>query len=101
MTNVRTPNPLVIFFVRRDILLMCVGVRMQISMKNLKTWVTIISARSKVIRHMNAKKEPCMHQDLKVSATTIRIMDIEILSVDLSPLGTKKNSKGKKSWKLL
>ena len=87
MTKVRIPNPLIIFVVRKDILLMCVGARMQISMTNLKTWVTIISAISKVIRHMNARQEPCMHQDLKVTATTTRSMDIEPLSIDIIPCG--------------
>ena len=44
---------------------MCTRERMKIIMENIKTWVTIISAISKVIRHMNARKEPCMHQYLK------------------------------------
>ena len=37
MKKVRTPNPLVIFLVRKDILLMCVGARMKIIMSNLRT----------------------------------------------------------------
>ena len=84
MIKVITPNPLIIFVVRRDILLMSTGARMQISMTNLKTWVTIKSAKRKVIRQMNAKPEPYMHQYLKVTSTTIRSMDIEPLSADLS-----------------
>ena len=90
MTKVRTPNPLVIF-VRKDILLIYVGARMQINMTNLKTWVTIKSAKSKVIKHMYARLKPSGHQVLKVTATTVRSMDIEILSVDLSPCGHQKN----------
>ena len=77
--------------VRKDILLMCARERMQISMTNLKTLVTIISAISKDIRHMNAGLKPLGHQDLKVTITTIRIMDIEPLSVDPSPFGHQTN----------
>ena len=58
MTKVRTPKPLVIFVVSNDILLMCAGERMQISMTNLKTWVIVTSEINKVIRHMNARQEP-------------------------------------------
>ena len=64
---------------------------MKISMTNLKIWVTIISAINKVIKHMNARQEPCMHQDLKVTTTTVRSMDIEPLSADLNPCGHQKN----------
>ena len=91
MTKVRTPNPLVIFVVRKDILLICAEARMQISMENLKTWITLISARSKVIRHMNAKQKPYMHQDLKVTTRTVRSMDIDPSNVDLSPCGHQTN----------
>ena len=66
---------------------------MQISMTNLKIWVTIISAISKAIRNMNGKLEPCIHQDLKFVATTVRSMDIELLSVDLSLCGHQTNQK--------
>ena len=41
--------------------------------------------------HMSARLEPWMHQDLKVTATNIRSMDIQPLSVDLSPCGHPKN----------
>ena len=95
-TKLRIPNPLVIFVVRKDILLMFVGARMQINMKNLKIWVTFISAINKVIMHMNARQEPCMHQDLKVTTTTVKSMDIEPSSVDLSPCGHKTNQQRKK-----
>ena len=61
--------------------------RMQISMSNLKTWITVTSAIRKVIKHMNAKPKPCMNQDLKVTGTTIRNMDIEPLSADPNPYG--------------
>ena len=37
ITKVRTPNPLVIIVVRKDIMLMCAGERMQINMSNLRT----------------------------------------------------------------
>ena len=87
MTKVITPNLLVIFVVRKEILLMCVRERMQISMTNLKTWVTIINTISKVIRHMNARHESCMHQDLKVTTTTVRSMDIEPSNAYLSLCG--------------
>ena len=85
MTKVRTPNPLVIIVVRKDMLLMCARTRIQISMSNLRTWVTAISEKRKVIRHMNTKPKPCMHQDLKVIATIVRNMDIETLNVDPNP----------------
>ena len=91
MTKVRTPNQLVIFVVRREILLMCVGARMSISMTNLKTWVTIISVIGKVIKHINSEQEPYMHQDLKVTNTTIRSMDIEPLNVNPSLCGHQTN----------
>ena len=65
--------------------------RKKISMKNLKTWVTITSKKSKVIRHMNVKQESCMHQDLKVTARTVRSMDIETSNGDLSLCGHQKN----------
>ena len=60
---------------------------MQTNMTNLKTWVTVISAINKVIKHMNARQEPCMHQDLKVTATTAINMDIEPSNVDLRLCG--------------
>ena len=87
MTKVRTKNPLVIIVVRKDILLMCAGVRMQ----NLKIWVIVISAIRKVIRHMNARQEPCIDQDLKVTTTTAKSMDIEPLNADLSLCGHQTN----------
>ena len=77
--------------VRRDILIMCAGKRIKINMTNLKTWVTIISAISKVIGNMNARQELCMHQDLKDTNTTVRSMDIEPLNAYLSPCGHQKN----------
>ena len=36
---------------------------------------------------MNENLEPCRHQDLKVTATTIRSIDIELLNVDPNPCG--------------
>ena len=87
MKKVRTQNPLVIFVVRKDILLMCVGARMSISMTNLKIWVTVKSPISKDIRNMNEGLEPSRHQDLKVTATIARSMDIESLNVGPSLCG--------------
>ena len=45
---------------------------------------------------MNAKPKPCIHQDLKVIATTVRNMDIMLLSVDPNPCGhqTSQQKKG-------
>ena len=70
---------------------MCVGARMKISMTNLKTWVTLISAISKVIRHMTTGLKPLGHQDLKDTTTTISV-DIEPLNENPSLCGhqTKK-----------
>ena len=62
-----------------------------VSMTSLKTWVTITSAIKKVIRHMNVSKEPQKHQDLKVTTTIIKSMDIEPSSADLSPCGHQTN----------
>ena len=70
--------------VRKDILLMCTGERMKISMTNLKTWDIVTSEISKVIRHMTTRLEPLRHQYLKVIAKTIKRMDIEPLNADLS-----------------
>ena len=60
---------------------------MQIRKSNLKAWIIVISAKSKVIRNMNVKPGPCMHQNLKVTATIFRNMDIEPLNVDPNPCG--------------
>ena len=84
MIKVRTLNPIVISMVKRDIPLMHAGARMSINMTNLRIWITITSAISKVIRHMNVELEPCMHQDLKATGTIVRNMDIEPLNVDQS-----------------
>ena len=65
--------------------------RMPNSMTNLRTWVTVISAISKVIRHMTTKLELSRHQDLKVTTTTVRSMDIEPLNVHPSLCGHQKN----------
>ena len=58
-----------------------------VSMSKLGTWVIVISAKRKVIRHMNAKPKLCMHQDLKVTTTIVRNMDIEPLNEDPNPCG--------------
>ena len=43
--------------------------------------------------HMNTRQEPRMHQDLKVTATTVRNMDIKPLNADLSLCGHQTNPK--------
>ena len=91
MKKVRILNPLVTFVVKKYIPLMCVGGRMPTSMTNLKTWVTVTSAISKVIRHMTIGLEPSGYQDLKVTVTTIISMDIEPLNVDPSLCGHQTN----------
>ena len=65
-------------------------------MKNLKTWVTIISAINNVIRQINARQEPCMHQDLKVTTTTVISMDIEHLNAGPSLCGHQTNQQRQK-----
>ena len=57
---------------------MFVGVRMQ--RKNL--WLTIKSAKSKDIRHMNVGPKPPRYPNLKDTTTTVRSMDIEHLNVN-------------------
>ena len=76
---------------------MCEGAKRPINMTNLKTWVIVISAISKEIRHMNVGLEPSRHQDLKVTTTTIGSMDIEHLNVDPSLCGHQTNQKRQKS----
>ena len=71
--------------------------RIQISMSNLRTWVTVISAISKVIRHMNVEPRPWTHKDLKVIAKTIKSMDIELLNVDPNPYGHQTNQQRKEA----
>ena len=51
MTKVRTLNPLAIYVVKMDILLMYVGVRRPINRKNPRTRVTIINAIRKDTKH--------------------------------------------------
>ena len=70
---------------------MCVGARMPISMTNLKIWVTVKSAIRKDVKHMNVGLKPLGHQDLKVTATIVRSIDIEHLNVDPSLYGHLKN----------
>jgi len=96
VTKVRIPDLLVIIMVRKDILLMCVGARMSINMKNLKPWVIVISAIRKDIRHMNVGLKPSRHQDLKVTTTTVRSMDIEHLNADPSLCSHQTNQQRQK-----
>ena len=97
MTKVRTQNPLAIFVVKRDIPLMCARARMPINITNLKIWVIVTSAKRKVIRHMNVELKPSGHQDLKVTATTVRSMDIEHLNANPSLCGHLTNQQRNKS----
>ena len=55
---------------------------MLVSMTNLKTWVTVTSVISKVIRHMTVGLEPSGHQDFKFTTIIARSMVIELLSED-------------------
>ena len=50
---------------------------------------------------MNTEPEPCMHQDLKVTATIVRNMDIEPLNVDLNPYGHQISQQRKEAMKTL
>ena len=91
MTKVRTLNSLLIFVVKRDIPLMCVRARTPINMKNLKTWVTVTNIIIKVIRNMTIGLEPLGDQDLKVTITTTKSMDIEPLNENPSLCGHQTN----------
>ena len=66
---------------------MFVGARMLIRMQSQSLWLTITSATNKDIRHMNDGPEPQKYLNLKDASTTTRSMDIDYLSVDLSPHG--------------
>ena len=79
---------------------MCVGERMSINITNLKTWFTITSAISKVIRHMIAGLEPSEHQDLKATATIARSMDIEPLNANKILCGHQINLQRPKSMEI-
>ena len=81
-TKVRITNLPIIFVVRKDIHLMYVEARMPINMISLRVQATITSARSKVIKHMNAEPRLSGHQDLKVTAITARSMDVDPLNAD-------------------
>ena len=70
---------------------------MSINMKNIKTWVTIISAISKDIKHMNVGLKPSGHQDLKVTTTIARRLVIELLSANQSLCGHQTNQKRPKA----
>ena len=64
---------------------------MSINMTNLRTWVTITSVINKVIKHKIAGLELQGHQDLKVTTTIARSMDIDPLNVDQSLCGHQTN----------
>ena len=90
-TKVRTPNLLVIIVVRKDMILMCVGARLQIRILIIRACFTIISATNKVIKHMNEELRLCTLKYFKAIVITIRSMDIEILSANPNPCGHQKN----------
>ena len=89
----RTQNLLLIIVVRKEILLICVGARLQIRMSSLKTWLIITSATRKVNGNMNVELRPSTHKDLKDIVTTIKSTNIEILSADPNPCGHQTGKK--------
>ena len=91
VTEVRTLSLLVISVVKRDILLMYVGVRRPISRKNPRTRVTITNTISKGIEHITVGLGLSEHQDLMVTTTTTRSMVIELLSADQILCGHQTN----------
>ena len=78
--KVRIPNLLVIIVERKVIQLMSIGVRMQ----SQNPWLTVKSAISKDIRHMNVGPESRRYPNLKDTTTTVRSMDIEHLNANPS-----------------
>ena len=86
--------------VRKDIHLMYVEVRMPISMINLRVQVIVINARNKDIKHMNVEPRLSRHQDLKVTATIARSMDIEPLNADQSLCGHQINQQSHQEMKI-
>ena len=69
---------------RKDIELISIGVRMLITMQSQNPWLTVKSAISKDIRHMNVGPKPQRDLNLKKITTSARSMDIEHLNADLS-----------------
>ena len=59
----------------------------QIRALNKNSWVTIISAISKDIRHMNIGPRPLPLKDLKDTSTIVRIMDIDYMNANLMASG--------------
>ena len=45
---------------------------------------------------MNVELEPCIHQDLKVTATNVKNMDIEPLIANPNPCGHQTSQQNKK-----
>ena len=66
-----------------------------------RTWVTAISAKNKVIRHMNEKPRSCILKYLKDTTIIVRSMDIELLNANPNPYGHQTNKKGKEQHQLL
>ena len=60
---------------------------MKIRTLSINSWVSVISATRKDIRHMNARPRLEAHKDLKDIATIVRSMDIKHMNVDLMPSG--------------
>ena len=50
-----------------------------------------------VIKNMNGKPKPCMHQDLKVTTIIVRNMDMDILTVDPNPCGHQSSQQRKEA----
>ena len=83
----KNTKPLVISVVKRDRLVMCVGVRRLINRKNPRKRVAIINAISRDTRHKTARLGLLEHQDFMVTAITARSMVIELLSAVQSLCG--------------
>ena len=94
VTKVRKLNLLIISMVKRDIPLMYAGARMAINMISLRMQATVISVKSKDIKHKNVGLGLLEHQDLRVTPTTARNMDIELLSANQSLCGHLINLQG-------
>ena len=62
---------------------------MQMRMKRQNPWHIVKSARSKDIKHMNARPKSQRHLNLKDIATTVKNMDIDHLNAYPSLHGDK------------
>ena len=66
---------------------MFVEARISIKTPEKMSKVNVTNARSKGIIHVNVEPRTSPHKNLMAIATTIRSMDIEHMSADLSPNG--------------